>query len=138
MQQVTLQACVTADLTKQYINYSVDGTNYSYSSPTVTISQSADPYSAFNYILASSQPGDREVFISFLNSGKGVGSLNDLDEFHCPQLQWSIIPPISVSLTEYGPVGGYISGYFAGRVEQSQTDTIGHAVVCSFRVKRSE
>lgn len=134
----TLQACVTADLTKQYINYSVDGTNYSYSSPTVTISQSTDTYSAFNYILASSQPGDREVFISFLNSGKGVGSLNNLDEFHCPQLQWSIIPPISVSLTEYGPVGGYISGYFAGRVEQSETDTIGHAVVCSFRVKRSE
>ncbi|MEO8412258.1 MAG: hypothetical protein ABI472_01310 [Ginsengibacter sp.] len=133
-----LQACVTADLTQQYINYSIDGSNYSYSSPANTISQSSDYNTHFTYIGASVQPYTEDVFISFYNNGIGVGSSNFLDEFHCPQLQWSIVPPIYVSITEYGPVGGYLSGYFAGKVEKSSTDTTAHDVICNFRVKRNQ
>ena len=132
----TLRACVTADLTQQYINYSVDGSNYSYSAPTDIISQLSDFNTHFTYISASAQGNIEDVSMAFYNNGIGIGSSNVLDGFQCPQLQWSIVPPIYISITEYGPVGGYLSGYFAGKVEKSSTDTTAHDVICSFRVKR--
>jgi hypothetical protein len=131
-----LPACVTADVTGQYINYSVDGTNYSYTSPPDTILQTSDFNTYITNIGASANLPYWEVGMIFYNNGIGIGSSQDLDGFSCPQLQSSIIPPINVSITEYDPVGGYIAGYFTGKVEKSSTDTSAYTVHCTFRVKR--
>jgi hypothetical protein len=71
-------------------------------------------------------------------TGMAVGSTQWLDGFSCPELQWSIQPPILVKITEAGPVGGYISGNFQGMVEQSYDNPIPRLVTCNFRVLRTQ
>ena len=70
--------------------------------------------------------------------GIAAGSSQWLEEFRCPEASWSVVQPVFVSITEYGAIGGYISGHFTGQVQQSIQNQVVRKVTCNFRVKRTQ
>jgi len=130
-----LKACFDRSTDLQFLSYIVDDTIYrSYIAPANTISQSVNPTG--NYMYISGGAG-----ITFFAYGIAEGSSQKLQEFISPEVSGSIGPlelPVNVRITEYGAIGGYISGNFTGQVQQHFDNSPPRKVTCSFRVKRSE
>ncbi len=137
LQVGALTACSIA--MDQYINYSVDGIDHALIGPADSID--VINYSSSNLIklVGVSTSGDYVNF--YLHSqGLALGSSQELETFHCPSIAPATLvtfnPLIFASITEYGNVGEYISGNFAGTLVATQPNAT-HSISCSFRVKRS-
>lgn len=133
----------------QFINYSIDGgvSFITISNPEDSIFQSGNgslnpPFSSIgghNYsggIPAS--PWEASFIIP--NAGIGVGSNQELSSFMASIIYQSptiITTPTTVSITEYGPVGGFIAGNFTASVTRPVPPYTPYSIVCNFRVKRS-
>ena len=131
-----IQACGVT--TQEFVNYSVNGTNFSLAPPTDTLLV----YGTTNpslIIQAGQVIGNNSVSLSFLLQGIGLGSTQQLTFFGTqpqmtnPTIQNSIL----VNITEYGVIGQFISGNFSGVIIESQPPNTVYNISCSFRVRRT-
>ncbi len=130
----TLNACGTSIV--QFLNYSVNGTNYSLVFPADNIYQGGYTYiNTINYVTAYNNTLGANL--NMIQQNIAVGVPQDLESFHCSQIPDSLIstPPLQVNITEYGAIGQYMSGNFTGVLHGYFSPT-NYTITCSFRVKR--
>ena len=139
----TLSACGTS--VEEYINYSVNGTNYALTGPADKFYGNLNPQGAPPniYIVGntgSTGNGSNTASIYIDASGIGVNSTQNLLGFNTGQISDSvnIVTPILVNITEYGTAGQFIAGNFTGSFTGAPPANKSYAVTCSFRVKRSQ
>ena len=139
----TLSACGTS--VEEYINYSVNGTNYALTGPADKFYGNLNPQGAPPniYIVGntgSTGNGSNTASIYIDASGIGVNSTQNLLGFNTGQISDSvnIVTPILVNITEYGTAGQFIAGNFTGSFTGASPANKSYAVTCSFRVKRSQ
>jgi hypothetical protein len=139
-----IQACGTT--TQQFFNYTINGTNYSLTSPVDTFFMFVNTQSNPATIQISGQnisqgaPSNRYISIGFNQAGIAVGSSQNMSMFYTSNISDStaFTTPIAVNITEYGAVGQFISGNYSGAfVGALPTSTI-YNVTGSFRVRRSQ
>jgi hypothetical protein len=132
-----ISACGTS--TVSFINYSVDGSNYSLNSATPGDSISTYSASGTNQNTTAvfgfrvSQPNMK---ISFYTQGAAVGtfplqhlSVNQYDSV-------SIVTPFNINITTYGAPGQFVEGNFTGQIRESLNNNL-HTVSATFRVRRN-
>ncbi|MEO7309621.1 MAG: hypothetical protein ABIX01_04430 [Chitinophagaceae bacterium] len=132
-----VSACGTAIL--NFINYTVDGTNYSLTNPpdsTVAYASGANGTSSgTTYISGFKIPNSSTTRINFSFSGPAtVAGTHNLTSFSANGIDSTTFPaPIVVTLTQYGTAGQFIEGAFAGTINSSSGV---HAIASTFRVRR--
>ncbi len=136
-----LQACGIS--INQYINYSVDGTTYSMTAPADSFLMYVNPQVAPSTISIYNMgrtSGSGSVNYTFTSNGIGVGSTQVLNNFYTSQIQdtTTINSPINVNITEYGAIGQFIAGNFAGTLTGSAPGLIQYTITCNFRIRRSQ
>ena len=133
-----LQSCNIS--TTEFINYSINGTSYSITEPPDTIN--TYPYFSnslpYMVITGGQIAGSNSAYMHLNWDGMGVNSLQPLIYFGASQMaSVSILNPINVRITEYGAIGEFVSGNFAGTMSSNQPPNPLINVTCSFRVRRS-
>jgi hypothetical protein len=131
-----INACGTS--VNQFINYTVNGTPYTLVAPGDSLmaypTQQPGIIHISGFSLSGGTIGMRSV--SFNLQGNAVGSL--------PVTELNIVSqgvygrqtasnPITATVTEFGPAGGYVAGSFSGIVTDSSTNV---PVTVNFRVRR--
>lgn len=131
-----LMACGTT--TNEFVNYSVNGINYSVTLPTDTIHVYGSNTSAI-IIEAGQVAAVNSISLSFDAVGIGVNSSQALTFLGTrPQMNIPTIPnPIMVHITEYGAIGQFIAGNLSGTITESLPPNTSYNVTCSFRVRRT-
>ena len=134
-----IQACGIS--TAQFMNYTINGTSYTYASPAdsfyMVVNQQIVPsrieISAEQFGLGQSGFGT----IGFDATGVAVGSSQAVSLFYCSQISdtTSFVSPFNVNITEYGNIGEFIAGDFAGTINGMTTTYI---VSGNFRVRRRQ
>ena len=132
-----ISACGTSSIS--FIDYVVDGVNYSISTAIPGDSISSFGYTGSNtastYILGFrlSQPN---ININFNSINTGVGSfplsylvVNQYDSVN-------LVTPFNVTYTTYGAVGQFIEGNFSGQIREIANNNL-HNVSATFRVRRN-
>lgn len=126
-----IQACVPAE---QFLNYTINGTPYSYATPTDGFTTMGGPLSNLYWLNVNNVQE-----LDFIRTGMAQGTQQDLFKFYCPQIPYDpnfvTAAPIKVNITEYGPVGYYISGNFSGIIIAPPASSQ-YNISCSFRFKR--
>jgi len=133
-----LQACNISNA--QFINYSIDGTNYSINIPPDTLNfyQAFSGGIPFTILNAGQIAGTNTAYIYTNWSGITLNSLQPLAGFSAAQMPGcNFQNPISVHITEYGIVGEFIAGNFSGVFTENQAPNITHSAACSFRIRRT-
>ena len=138
----TISACGTN--TQQFINYSINGTSYSFVAPADSIyqfyNQTAPPLTSDGVGGFSLNAGTySSADISFTGTSIGLGSGQNLSSFYCSQITDSLVNPgtgIPVNITEYGSVGQFVAGNFSGTVVGAPPTNTTYAIVASFRYRR--
>jgi hypothetical protein len=131
-----LAACGTS--TNQFINYTLDGSNFSISSTNASASFAAFtvPGVSKTAIFGSDQVSSS--FISFTVAGAAVGTfpvLNDslsINSYNGATLQTGS----SATFTVFGPVGQYLEGSFNIPFTDATTGPTVHNCAGTFRIKR--
>jgi hypothetical protein len=131
----------------EYINYTVNGTAYSYVKPADNLFADTLP-EIQSFIPVSSVYGNRiapantdAVRISYNKSNAAAGSMQQLTLFATPQTEIypyfaSAASPVFVTITEYGNAGEFIAGNFSALLTGASPANIQYNIICSFRVKR--
>ena len=129
----------------QFVNYSVNGTNYSVNGLTDEYYQSlniqTNPTSMYiSGTQVNSGTIPNSAYINFNAPGVAVGSSQLLTGFFSPQINdsASITAPINVQITEYGAVGEFIAGNFSGNLVGGAPSNTLYNITCSFRVRRRQ
>jgi hypothetical protein len=131
----------------EYINYTVNGTAYSYVKPADNLFADTLP-EIQSFIPVSSVYGNRippanpdAVRISYAKPNTAVGSMQQLTLFATPQTE--IYPyfanaalPVFINITEYGNVGEFIAGNFSALLTGAAPAYTQYNIICSFRVRR--
>ena len=132
-----ISACGVSSVS--FIDYSVDGTNYSLSTATpgdsITFygsgSSGTNQTATAIFGFRVSQPN---MNISFYTQGAAVGtfpinllSVNQYDSA-------SIVTPFNINITTYGLPGQFIEGNFTGQIRDISNNL--HTVAATFRVRR--
>ncbi len=137
-----LIACAIS--TQQFINYSINGTNYSFTAPADSLFQYAKPQNTPPTIIITSAPSFSNITLhsgfSFALTGIATNTSQNLFSFNSPQIAnpSTILNPIVVKITEYGIVGQFIAGNFSGTITGPAPGNISYAITCSFRVRRRD
>jgi hypothetical protein len=130
-----IQACGVT--TQQFINYTINGISYSYSSPIDTFF-----YSNQNtYIIIQGEtisPPRSGSYMLMDNANIAVGTSQSLIVFDPSQINDSttITTPIMVNITEYGAPGQFVAGNFTGTFRGSPPSNTVYNVTYSFRIRR--
>ncbi len=132
-----IQACGTS--TQQFINYTINSSNYSFTAPADTFFYSNNNQSAISITGYKIAPPSSNVNFRFTNTAITIGSSQDLQNFNPSQIAdtLSITTPILVNITEYGAVGQFVSGTFSGIFTGASPANIQYNVTCNFRTRRS-
>ena len=137
----TLAACALN--TNEFINYKVNGTNYSYSAPTDSLFQYAKPQNTPPTTIVTAASRDslnaKHVALGIIQTGISLNSTQSLRSFECPQIDIyaTIANPITVKITEYGIVGQFMAGNFTGTFTGPAPGNIQYNVTCIFRIRRN-
>jgi hypothetical protein len=132
-----IQACGVT--TQQFINYTINSTPYSFTSP-------ADTFSYFNNLqtwisLTGYRPTPPSSNVNFYmaNTGIAVGSTQTLQSFYASQITdtMRITTPILVNITEYGAIGQFAAGNFTGTFTGAAPANTQYNVTCNFRLRRN-
>ena len=133
-----ISACGVSSVS--FINYSIDGTNYSLSSATPgdSITNYGSGISGTNQTATGvsgfrmSQPNTK---ISFATQGAAVGIftlqyllVNQYDSI-------TLVAPFNINITTYGAPGQFIEGNFTGQIREILNNNL-HNVSATFRVRR--
>lgn len=134
----TLSACAVSSIAT--LTYEIDGFNYTASEPSLQPAGYllAPTSSDWTQILIHGVSPDRDFSFQF-NGGTAIGSAHYLTEVFCKGFAGEraiSTVPISINITEYGNVGGFISGSFSGTMLDFVTN-VPYTVSCSFRVRRN-
>jgi hypothetical protein len=132
-----IQACGTT--TQQFINYTINSINYSYTSPADTFHYSNNNQSSITISAVKIPNTTNNVNFAMANAGIGVGSNQNLQNFNPSQISdtFRITTPILVNITEYGAVGQFAAGTFTGIFTGASPGNIQYNVTCNFRIRRS-
>jgi hypothetical protein len=125
--------------TSTFVNFSVNGNSYVYTSPVDNIGLNGinNGYEVF----AGRIPDVVLSYARFRFSNVGIGTntnvplltYNSTDVY----ANGSVTPnSVMVNITEFGPVNGYISGNFSGTINNTSAPNSPFAITCSFRVLR--
>ena len=129
---------------QQFINYTVNGINYAYTTPVDSVYQYAKPQNTPPTMVigafALTSNTTQQLGIVFPQNGIVINSTHNLSQFSVPQIgnPSTIASPITVKITEYGMVDQYIAGNFSGTITGAAPGNVAYIVTCSFRVKRSQ
>ena len=134
-----IQACGIN--TDEHIRYTLNGGPLiNFSSPVDIFGQSwgsglTDSVGHF-YSLTPTYNANIEVQVR--GSNLGIGNMLSLVTIQCSQINGTSFPvnPTFINLTEYGPVGGYMSGNFATTIYLSTTPITYNDIVLDFRIRR--
>lgn len=131
-----IQACGIT--TQQFINYAINGTTYSFTSPADTFFYSNNNQSSItlsSYIITP----PANVNFSMSNAGIAVGSSQNLQYFVPSQIpdSFRILTPILVNITEYGAIGQFAAGSFTGILTGAAPANTAYNVTCNFRLRRT-
>jgi hypothetical protein len=127
-----LSAC--GNVTGQYLNYTLNGTQASYIPPADSLALRANGNTYTLWATRKSQVNDSEVTLSFTATGTGTVPVNWVN-IYTGQNIFSKDGTININITEFGAAGGYISGNFYGNLKDSFS-TLPVPVNLSFRVKK--
>jgi len=130
---------------EEFINYSIDGTQYHYSAPGDTLGH---PY---HDITESGEflPGEgvvcnghdgNYIVLTFGRNGIGLNSQQQFGFFGVMANfgQYNMLRGDAfVYITEYGSVGEFISGNLSALVTETQSPSPSHNLVINFRVRRT-
>ena len=132
-----IQACGVT--TQEFCNYSINGINYSLSSPADSFYTSNNGTPTSINIAAFALTGNRWIQITSDYANVTVGGTETLYDFQAAELpdSASIFTPINVHITEFGAVGEYMSGNFSGTMLNFFNQSIAYTITCSFRIRRS-
>lgn len=130
-----IQACGIT--TQQFLNYTINGTSYSYTAPADTFLYSNNPPNIKISGNKISSPFDGATML-FSNTAIVAGSSQNLVVFYASQItdSTSITTPIAVNITEYGAIGQFVAGTFTGTFTGSSPANRQYAVTLNFRVRR--
>ena len=136
----TLIACTFSTL--QFLNYSINRANYSFTVPADSLVQYAKPQNTPPPILivASRRLSNIQgATIGLVQTGAAVNSLQNLLSFSCPEISnfSTVNTPINVKITEYGVVGQFMAGNFTGSFTGPAPGNVQYQVTCTFRVRRA-
>lgn len=132
---------------QEYLNYTIDGINYSYISPV-------DSFYQGRYFLDNFDPsqGERIIVYGGNNASKlgmsfqfdpknvGLGRTQIMTHifFAPPSKQTTILNPAELTITEYGNVGEFISGSFRVLAAEGWPTYTKYNVLGNFRIRRSQ
>jgi len=133
----TMSACGTSSVS--YINYVLDGSNYSISSATPGDSLMAYTSGGTNQNFLSVsgiKMGQPTTHINFYTQGAAVGTfplqyltVNQYDSV-------SLVTPFNINITAYGAPGQFIEGNFSGQIREIVNNNL-HNVSATFRIRRN-
>ena len=131
-----LKACGVT--TEEFINYTINSTDYSIAAPAATFGQDGSSTNGQYISGYPSNSPNRGVSFYFSGAGIGAGSSQNLIQFSAPEINdsTSILTPITVNITEYGAVGEFIAGNFTGTFTGGAPANTPYVVTCSFRTRR--
>ena len=135
----TINICDLSTL--EYFNYTLDGTPYSYVSPTDSF---------IHYVDAGIANVKGWDYLS--NTGMALGfDLGNMSVGSTHRIKWiSFAPPgtsspwtrdgepSDVTITEYGDINGFISGSFNAIAHESDPSTVRYNILGNFRVRRKQ
>jgi hypothetical protein len=134
----TISACGTSTIS--YINYTVDGSNFSINSSVAGDSITAWTAGGTNqpYLSVSgfrmSQPAEN---ISFYSQANAVGTFplqyvtaNQYDSV-------TVVSPFNITITAWGSPGQFVEGNFTGQIKEIANNNV-HNVAATFRVRRHQ
>jgi hypothetical protein len=129
-----LSACGTT--VSQFVNYKLDTTNYSFASPADSIIMYKVTGGYMIWSIRKNNANRDEAYIKFNAAGTGVVPL-DFIQVRVNSSYYTQQGPANVNITEFGAVGGFVSGNLSATV----TDTAAKKTVpvtYNFRVKRAQ
>lgn len=132
-----IQACGVT--TQQFINYTINGATYSFTSPADTFSYMNNQQTWISLTGYRPTPPSSSVNFYITNTGIGVGSTQTLQSFLPSQVtdSFRITTPILVNITEYGVTGQFTAGNFTGIFTGAAPANTQYNVTCNFRLRRS-
>jgi hypothetical protein len=135
----TIQACGTS--IARYINTTVNGlaTNFVFPTDNVTVrpDSTANNYiSVFGFKKTVNLP--LYANFNFAKVGIGVGSTQNLINFSSESISpnSTITSPINVNISEYGNIGQFVAGNFAGIIIGPPPSSTIYNITCNFRYQR--
>ncbi len=132
-----IQACGVT--TQQFVNYTINGTSYSFTAPVDSIFMAPGNGNSF-ITIEGNRIGSPNNYASLFFDGQGIAlnSSQPFSIFRSTELNQTPNPlPIFVNITEYGAIGEYISGNFTGTFIETLPPNTSYNVTCSFRVRRT-
>lgn len=128
---------------QEYFYFSINGTSYWFTNPLDIIYQNLNTTSspqvdAIIQGLPLLSPVYAMLTFEHQNIAAGVSQL--LRVFLCSQINASINPstPVVVNITEYGPIGNFMSGNFSGVFIGIPPPNTVYNITCNFRVIRAQ
>ncbi len=133
----TIQACGTS--TQRYIYTTINGVANNYAAPTDAVLLDSSSATILGF-RGNRIPFNQASFlnISHTKTGIAAGSTQNLTSIYSNVIPFNatIQSPISVNITEYGIIGQYFAGNFAGVVTGPSPSFTIYNVTCNFRIKR--
>ena len=131
----TITACGLS--TFSFIDYVVDGTNYSLNTSNIgdSISTYANSGTQVSTAVFAFRVSNMNMNINFMTQGTGVGTfpLNYLAVNQFDTLI-ALVAPFNINFTTYGAPGQFIEGNFAGQFRD--INNVLHNISATFRVRR--
>ncbi len=137
-----LSACGTS--IDQFINYSINGTSYSFVYPTDSITHDVNTQSVppVSYVSGGSPNSGTSgsAFFSFTQNSIVAGTSQALTSFYTREItdSASLSGSPLVNITEYGNVGEYIAGNFNAVMTSGPPANTTYNITCQFRVRRRQ
>ncbi len=132
----TLQACGISS--QEFLNITIDGNSDSYFYPVDSLfagnAGPANIYGIGAHHIGS--PTSSWTAFQINNIGIVAGSTQPMTQFESYLLPMQVTTAINVNITEYGAIGEFVAGNFAGTVTETLPPNTSHNVSCSFRTKR--
>jgi hypothetical protein len=141
LQAPNIRAC-TASYEQQYINYTIDGVPYSFTSPADTMHTILSAINNLSYQIRADRTPPSASFVQILTAGNdfNTGSPQFLKNFISPEATYvfnSTSPSsIQVNMLDLGVPGGYITGNFTA-VGNSATTANTVTISCNFKLRRN-
>lgn len=132
---------------QEYLNYTVDGVNYSYNSPIDSFTQMGyfidnfDPSQGERIIMSGGNYASKtRMSFEFDRKNVGVGRTQTMTHvFFFPlSKETSVIYPAELTITEYGNVGEFISGSFRVLAAEGWPSYTKYNLLGNFRIRRNQ
>ena len=130
----TLSACSVVTV-NQYINYTFKGNAYNLSTPAVNVMEATT--GGFTSISAANANTPITLYVSGL---QGTGTFSggvDSAYIFIPGVA-AYQGPVTLTVTVYGPIGGYIQGSFSGTLVDDNVGTDFEPITGTFYVQRTD